>query len=164
MEKPNLNRPSSSSTAIEGGASVGAVDAITDRFNSLTIPQNDGGSSVPAPSQHFGSVGLANWNPVQGQTAFGKPKSSGTTSGVIAVEVDKGPAAEVAGQIQGNEAHAASSGVNNAVLSKLFKGNLVENFTVDNSTYSHAQIRATFYPKFENEKSDHEVIFCLAFP
>ncbi|KAJ6750076.1 hypothetical protein OIU85_000682 [Salix viminalis] len=44
-----------------------------------------------------------------------------------------------------------------ASLSRIFKGNLLENFTVDNSTYSLAQIRATFYPKFENEKSDQEI-------
>ncbi|KAJ6864856.1 hypothetical protein NC651_035430 [Populus alba x Populus x berolinensis] len=44
-----------------------------------------------------------------------------------------------------------------ASLSKIFKGNLLENFTVDDSTYSLAQIRATFYPKFENEKSDQEI-------
>ncbi|XP_077247868.1 tRNA ligase 1-like isoform X2 [Tasmannia lanceolata] len=33
----------------------------------------------------------------------------------------------------------------------------VTDFTVDNLTYSRAQIRAAFYPKFENEKSDQEV-------
>ncbi|KAJ6303762.1 hypothetical protein OIU77_017605 [Salix suchowensis] len=44
-----------------------------------------------------------------------------------------------------------------ASLSRIFKGILLENFTVDNSTYSLAQIRATFYPKFENEKSDQEI-------
>ncbi|KAK8645408.1 hypothetical protein V6N13_119238 [Hibiscus sabdariffa] len=43
-------------------------------------------------------------------------------------------------------------------LSKIFlKSNSIENFRVDNSTYSLAQIRATFYPKFENEKSDQEI-------
>ncbi|KAL1201941.1 tRNA ligase 1 [Cardamine amara subsp. amara] len=42
-------------------------------------------------------------------------------------------------------------------LSKCFGGNLLENFTVDNSTYCDAQIRATFYPKFENEKTDQEI-------
>ncbi|XP_071701268.1 tRNA ligase 1 [Rutidosis leptorrhynchoides] len=35
--------------------------------------------------------------------------------------------------------------------------NLLENFKVDNSTYATSKIRATFYPKFENEKSDQEV-------
>ncbi|CBI16268.3 unnamed protein product, partial [Vitis vinifera] len=44
-----------------------------------------------------------------------------------------------------------------AGLSKLFSSNALADFTVDNSTYSLAQIRATFYPKFENEKSDQEI-------
>ncbi|KAM0856684.1 hypothetical protein ACQ4PT_048956 [Festuca glaucescens] len=39
-------------------------------------------------------------------------------------------------------------------LSTLFKG--AEDFSVDDNTFVEAQIRATFYPKFENEKSDQE--------
>lgn len=42
-------------------------------------------------------------------------------------------------------------------LSKAFKGPLGAEFIVDNNTFTQAQIRATFYPKFENEKSHHEV-------
>ncbi|XP_073108225.1 tRNA ligase 1 isoform X5 [Elaeis guineensis] len=42
-------------------------------------------------------------------------------------------------------------------LTKLFKGPQGEDFNVDNNTFSKAQIRATFYAKFENEKSDQEV-------
>ncbi|KAG7653471.1 tRNA ligase phosphodiesterase [Arabidopsis suecica] len=42
-------------------------------------------------------------------------------------------------------------------LSKIFGGDLLEKFSVDKSTYCHAQIRATFYPKFENEKTDQEI-------
>lgn len=34
----------------------------------------------------------------------------------------------------------------------------LENFTVDESTCCRAQIRASFYPKFENEKTDQEVV------
>ncbi|KAL3518340.1 hypothetical protein ACH5RR_020929 [Cinchona calisaya] len=154
--KPYSDRPSGSSTAVEVG-SVRGVEAVTDKFNSLSIPQNDGESSVRPPVQQFVSVGLVNNNLRQGQSGFWNPKSYGTASGTTAVEVEKGPAAQVAGRAQGSAAHTASAEVNNAVLSKLFKGNLSDNFTVDNSTYSHAQIRATFYPKFENEKSDHEI-------
>ncbi|PRQ36277.1 putative 2',3'-cyclic-nucleotide 3'-phosphodiesterase [Rosa chinensis] len=35
--------------------------------------------------------------------------------------------------------------------------NFMEKFSVDDSTYAQVQVRATFYPKFENEKSDQEV-------
>ena len=42
-------------------------------------------------------------------------------------------------------------------LRQLFNGDRLGNFKVDNLIQSHAQVRATFYPKFENEKSDQEV-------
>ncbi|KAG8387723.1 hypothetical protein BUALT_Bualt02G0051100 [Buddleja alternifolia] len=54
--------------------------------------------------------------------------------------------------VAGSETQTESTEKPNAVY-----GKLLENFTVDKSTYSLAQVRATFYPKFENEKSDHEV-------
>ncbi|CAN8311589.1 unnamed protein product [Cochlearia groenlandica] len=41
--------------------------------------------------------------------------------------------------------------------SKVSQSNLLEKFSVDKSTYCNAQIRATFYPKFENEKTDQEI-------
>ncbi|XP_062171894.1 tRNA ligase 1 isoform X1 [Alnus glutinosa] len=75
-------------------------------------------------------------------------------SGSTAVEVENAPTDEM---VQGNGVETAAAQITSAGLSKLFRGNLLENFTVDNSTYSLAQIRATFYPKFENEKSDQEV-------
>jgi hypothetical protein len=77
-------------------------------------------------------------------------------SGSTAVEVENAPTDEM---VQGNGVETAAAQITSAGLSKLFRGNLLENFTVDNSTYSLAQIRATFYPKFENEKSDQEVQF-----
>ncbi|KAK0605172.1 hypothetical protein LWI29_023698 [Acer saccharum] len=73
-----------------------------------------------------------------------KPKSYGTVSGAATAEVK-------------SASDAATSQKSRTCLSKIFSGNLLENFTVDNSTYSLAEIRATFYPKFENEKSDQEV-------
>ncbi|XP_057774662.1 tRNA ligase 1-like isoform X2 [Salvia miltiorrhiza] len=44
-----------------------------------------------------------------------------------------------------------------AVLSKVLSDESLESFTTDSSTSSLAQVRAAFYPKFENEKSDQEV-------
>lgn len=49
---------------------------------------------------------------------------------------------------------AERDGVASEKLSRLFKS--APGFEVDNSTFTEAQIRATFYPKFENEKSDQE--------
>ncbi|XP_040970081.1 tRNA ligase 1-like [Gossypium hirsutum] len=70
-----------------------------------------------------------------------KPKSYGTVTGSNAAS---------AADVQTEK--------NNVDLSRIFLNpNLLEIFKVDNSTYSLAQIRATFYPKFENEKSDQEI-------
>ncbi|KAJ1288130.1 hypothetical protein BS78_02G066400 [Paspalum vaginatum] len=51
-------------------------------------------------------------------------------------------------------AAAERDGVATGKLSSLFMA--APEFQVDNSTFTEAQIRATFYPKFENEKSDQE--------
>ncbi|CAI9105205.1 OLC1v1004078C1 [Oldenlandia corymbosa var. corymbosa] len=154
VAKPDAEGQSSSLSATEGTSRV-TEEAIADRLNSLSIAETSGGPSVSARVPQVGVV--AHQNPVPRQTVSWKPRSYGTASGLPAVEVDQGSANQVAGETLENKAHTASNGVNNAVLSKFFGGNLLDNFTVDKSTYSHAQIRATFYPKFENEKSDHEV-------
>lgn len=44
---------------------------------------------------------------------------------------------------------------------KLLKGPIVGDFVVDNQYFACSQIPATFYPKFENEKSDQEVSLLL---
>lgn len=125
--------------------SAGAAEPITSRLGATSIAENSGHTHAATPSIQFGSVGSQNRGPVEGQHAVWKPRSYGTVRGATAVEVEKAPADQTAEKTS-------------ADLSKLFKSNIFENFTVDNSTYSLAQIRATFYPKFENEKSDQEVI------
>lgn len=134
------NRVPGSSSNVEP-ASPATTGAIADRLSSLNITESGAQCSVPVASLQFGSVGLAPQSPVQHQKVIWKPKSYGTVSGAPKIEAVKTP----------NEQKSA-------LLSKLFKGSLLENFTVDNSTFSKAQIRATFYPKFENEKSDQEVV------
>lgn len=123
--------------------SAGAAEPITSRLGATSIAENSGHTHAATPSIQFGSVGSQNRGPVEGQHAVWKPRSYGTVRGATAVEVEKAPADQTAEKTS-------------ADLSKLFKSNILENFTVDN-TYSLAQIRATFYPKFENEKSDQEV-------
>lgn len=137
-----------------------STEAITNGINKLSIAENSARSSIPVPQ--FGSVTLNDVAPLHGQSngqsshvtvgsspvinansLHGKkfvyqPKSYGTVSGATTIDSPK-------------------STVNTAALSKLFKKDLLENFTVDNLTYTTAKIRATFYPKFENEKSDQEV-------
>lgn len=141
--RPSSNRVPGSSSNVEP-VSAATAEAITDRLKSVDITESGAQSSVPVTSLQFGSVGLAPQSPVQHQKVIWKPKSYGTVSGAPVVEAGKTPVEQ-----------------KSALLSKLFKGNLLENFTVDNSTFSRAQVRATFYPKFENEKSDQEVDLSL---
>ncbi|KAH1159846.1 hypothetical protein GLYMA_11G172800v4 [Glycine max] len=87
----------------------------------------------------------------QGSTVIWKRKSYGTASGGNVTEVENG-----AGVDAGVASTQKSSG---SGLSKIFCGNFLKNFT-----YSRAQVRATFYPKFENEKADQEAYsFCHKF-
>ncbi|KAK7262359.1 hypothetical protein RJT34_29928 [Clitoria ternatea] len=95
----------------------------------------------------------------QGSVAIWKPKSYGTASGASVTEAENAPASKATVNGVGIDSNAASTKNSNGTgcLSKLFSGSLLENFTVDKSTYSRSQVRATFYPKFENEKSDQEI-------
>ncbi|KAL2488867.1 RNA ligase [Forsythia ovata] len=154
IEKPNSNRPSTSSSATEG-ISNATAEAVTNKLNTLSVEESSGQCAVSVPALQLGSIGSMNHVPVQDQKAIWEPKEYGTASGTTTVQVDKAPVDQTTPLDNGTQ--TASSGKHDAVLSKLFGGNLLENFTVDNSTYSLAQIRATFYPKFENEKSDQEI-------
>ncbi|EEF36032.1 hypothetical protein RCOM_1399970 [Ricinus communis] len=103
-----------------------------------TSTSSQSSSIVAAVTDRIGGLSIGETvEQSDGQKVIWKPRSYGTVSGAVEVEnvVPK----------------------SNVNLSQLFKGNLLENFTVDNSTYAQAQIRATFYPKFENEKSDQEI-------
>ncbi|KAJ8751586.1 hypothetical protein K2173_016834 [Erythroxylum novogranatense] len=115
--------------------SLQVAEAVTNKMTSLSIAETTG--QVPVSTSP----------PIQGnslvQKAILKPKSYGTVAGATTAEVEA--------------QDGISKTKSNANISQLFRGNLLENFTVDNSTYSRAQIRATFYPKFENEKSDQEI-------
>ncbi|CAI9289453.1 unnamed protein product [Lactuca saligna] len=163
-----IQKPSSSKTDETFDAaevkSAASTEAITNGVNRLAIAENSARSSVPVPQ--FGSITVndvavapphgqsngqssdvsvgcspvINANSLHGKKYVYQPKYYGTVSGDAAKETTR---QETAAQ--------------NAALSRLFKKDLLENFNVDNSTYSTAKIRATFYPKFENEKSDQEV-------
>ncbi|CAJ1979353.1 unnamed protein product [Sphenostylis stenocarpa] len=113
----------------KGDAAATAEETVTNKLAGLSIGENSGKTGA--------------------QGAVWKPKSYGTASGGTVTEVENGTA------IEASVASTQKSGGNG--LSKIFRGNLLEKFTVDNSTYTRAQVRATFYPKFENEKSDQEV-------
>ncbi|KAJ9698200.1 hypothetical protein PVL29_007335 [Vitis rotundifolia] len=150
------SKPNKKSPAMQSASA--AAEAVTNRFGGLAVAESSGQTyQVPDPSIQFGSVLQANQAPVQGQEAIWKPKSYGTVSGARSVEVENTPIDKTGVEILGNGAEMAVAEKRCAGLSKLFSSNALADFTVDNSTYSLAQIRATFYPKFENEKSDQEV-------
>lgn len=155
VEKPKSDGPSTSTSASEGGFSNTTAEAVTNGLSSLSVAESKDQLAVSVPSTQFGSIGLTNHPPVSEQKAVWKPKSYRTVSGAAAVEVGKAPVHKKTVLNSGTQTESA--GKTTAGLSKLFSDKLLESFTVDNSTYSIGQVRAAFYPKFENEKSDHEV-------
>ncbi|KAF3454168.1 hypothetical protein FNV43_RR04615 [Rhamnella rubrinervis] len=147
IEKPKLD--DRLATDAECTAAAVAED-VTKRLEGLSISGHNGQANVSVQTMPFGGLHLADQAPVR--------KSYGTVSGACTVKVEEAPVNITGVEIQGQSVGpAAAAQKSTAVLSKLFKGNLLESFTVDNSTYALGQVRATFYPKFENEKSDQEV-------
>ncbi|VYS45357.1 unnamed protein product [Arabidopsis thaliana] len=135
--KPKMDAP------FESGDSSATVvaEAVNNQFGGLSLKESNTNAPV-LPSQTTSNHRV--------QNLVWKPKSYGTVSGSSsATEVGKTSAVSQIGSSGDTKV-----GLN---LSKIFGGNLLEKFSVDKSTYCHAQIRATFYPKFENEKTDQEI-------
>lgn len=154
VEKPNSKRPSTSYSVLDSIPSAN-TENITNMLNSLGVAQKSEQSDASEPSIQFGNIGLTSHAPLHGKKNIWKPKACGTVSGATAAEVNKAPVDSMA--VLSNATLTTSAEKPDAGLSNLSGGSLLENFTVDNSAYCIAQIRATFYPKFENEKSDQEV-------
>lgn len=154
-EEPRQNQQSFA-TAGDGAP---ATEAVANRLSQLILPANDArspGRAMPSSSVLSPSQFSENVITLQGLKDVRVAKSYGTASGAAAVEVDTEASVAVSPE------KSSSSGVTTpskeaSGLSKLFKGPLGGDFTVDTHTFARAQIRATFYPKFENEKSDQEV-------
>ncbi|XP_076937980.1 tRNA ligase 1-like [Bidens hawaiensis] len=134
----------------DGASNVSSSEGITNGIGRLTIVENNAQS--PVPVLQFGGIrmdeiapreqsSVVNANTLHGQKSAFQPMAYATASAAT-VDASK---------------RTINTAAQTVALSNLFKNNLLENFTVDNSTYSTAKIRATFYPKFENEKSDQEV-------
>lgn len=139
-------------------SSTAATEDVSNRLRDLSVAENSGQSHASVSSVQFGTVGTLNHVPAQGVKTIWKPKSYGTVSGAASIEIEKPKADQATIAKDGGGSKTESAEKSDAAASKLFNGKLLEDFTVDKSTYSRAQIRATFYPKFENEKSDQEVI------
>ncbi|KAL5996702.1 hypothetical protein ACLOJK_007621 [Asimina triloba] len=143
------------------GATV--TEAITDRLSGFSLSEGAIQSSAPVSPMQFGTIPLENHTSSnKDQKTIWKPKSYSTIRGAATSDVasaDSDASLTVSeGQTHLSESREdAATDKNIAALSKLFRGPMGADFIVDNLTYCQAQIRATFYPKFENEKSDQEV-------
>ncbi|KAK4762391.1 hypothetical protein SAY86_008159 [Trapa natans] len=149
-EKP---RPETSSPVSVVPSTV-VAEAVTSKLMGLSITECSGDSRTAIPVSQAGGFHTLNQNQTSGQKTIWKPRSYSTAGGAISLEAENVSAR--AGEIQANHSQASASEANSQSLSKLFRAGL-EGFSVDNSTYTRAQVRATFYPKFENEKSDQEI-------
>ncbi|KAH9622860.1 hypothetical protein KSS87_012910 [Heliosperma pusillum] len=114
------------------------------------VKSTNGGSSSSTLADNLSAAMVTEPNEVSGHRAIWRPKSHVASRDVTLSQV----AASVGTKQIANETAIEKSKTS---LSSLPRGKLFETFNVDNTTYSHAQIRATFYPKFENEKSDQEI-------
>ncbi|XP_042038661.1 tRNA ligase 1-like isoform X2 [Salvia splendens] len=152
VEKSKVNELSASLSALSlsasGSSSNTGKEAATDRVAEEPV--------MPLVMPHFGSIGgVMDHVPACSQKSVWKPKAYGTISGTTTVGLSSAPADQMTAPDHGNQTEC--SGAPAAVSSKLFSEKLLQSFTTDSLTYSRAQVRATFYPKFENEKSDQEV-------
>ncbi|KAI4383820.1 hypothetical protein MLD38_009617 [Melastoma candidum] len=121
-------------------------EAVTDSFGELSIAERDGARSIGSPP----------WNqpPGHGQNKVFRARAYGTATGSSPVESESITVGD--GLVERPRDTSSVQDIS-VGLSRLFKENYLENFSVDNTTYTCTQIRATFYPKFENEKSDQEI-------
>ncbi|XP_068669369.1 tRNA ligase 1-like isoform X2 [Aristolochia californica] len=134
---------------METPASRTEAEAISDRLGGLSITDRSDQSN-DSVSPHFGFISLTNQT-LSEKSSKGilKPKAySTTTSGAEALN---------GSHVKVSEPKEVAPTEKTVGLTQFFGGPLGADFIVDNFTFSRAQIRATFYPKFENEKSDHEV-------
>ncbi|KAK8967645.1 hypothetical protein KSP40_PGU006807 [Platanthera guangdongensis] len=124
--------------------SRGGAENVTEDIGKLSIAEPSNGSSsallgtLPATASH--SIGKGRNRGVWLPKTYATSSTEAAESATAAVKTEKETA------VGDTES-----------LSRLFQGPLGENFVVDNNTFSTAKIRATFYPKFENEKSDQDI-------
>ncbi|KAI3995207.1 hypothetical protein MKX01_032009 [Papaver californicum] len=130
--------------------------ASTVQFGSVPSIQQAPVQNVASPLQ-FSSAPSKHPSTVRGEKTVWKPKQYGTISGSTNAIVGAGSPNITVTSLNNQKDGAASAEKNSAGSSKVVGGSLAEDFITDKYSYSNAKIRATFYPKFENEKSDQEV-------
>ncbi|BBH04923.1 RNAligase [Prunus dulcis] len=137
-----------------GDSSAAAMEVATNRVGGLSLSGSSGQTNASVKPIQFGKVQSVNQGPAQGQKGIWIPKSYSTVSGAKTIEVEA-PVDKSTVGIPGNGAGQAADKKASVGLSKLFKGDLLENFTVDNSTY--AQIRTRMIEMVSNGLATLEV-------
>lgn len=135
------------------GTSITAAAVISNKLNETSAGEDDGQSHASVSSVQYKKSGRMKSVRAQGEKTNKKSKSLGKVSGAAIAEIEKSTVDRATFTKEGNGAKPSPNKKNKSVLSRL-----LESFPSKNSTCSLSQIRATFYPKFENEKSDQEVI------
>lgn len=127
-----------------------SVEDVTKKLGGLSVGASSAEkANVCAQTNQPWNLQVKNQVHVASQKAIWKSRSYGTVTEATDAKVE--------------EKQVGKDQKNSDAFSKFLSGNLLEGFKVDTSTYAQAQIRATFYPKFENEKSDQEVFFYIFF-
>ncbi|KAG1368834.1 tRNA ligase 1 [Cocos nucifera] len=135
-----------------------AVSSVAEGIGRLSLAEN-AGRGHPATPMQFGGALLAKQGTAKGQQrGVWMPKTYVSASRAAAAPVEVAAAEPSRCSVAVEKENSEVGG-----LTKLFKGPLGADFNVVNNTFSQAQIRATFYPKFENEKSDQEVYQLICF-
>ncbi|XP_073019695.1 tRNA ligase 1-like isoform X5 [Primulina eburnea] len=147
LEMPNSNRPSTSYSVSDGIPSA-TTENITNRLTSLCVAEKGEQSDVSEPSIQFGNIGLKSHVSLHEEKCKLNLKASETVSGAT-TKVNKGPVDSTT--VLADETRTSTEKPVTGLSS------LLDNFTADDLTYSVAEIRAAFYPKFENENSDQEI-------
>ncbi|KAF0908840.1 hypothetical protein E2562_028724 [Oryza meyeriana var. granulata] len=109
--------------------------AATDPAAAATVASSSPALSTSSSAEFTGGVERMTISPQAGASQVWVPRGYATSA-------------------TSSSSAVAEQGVDGDKLSRLFKA--APHFEVDNSTFTQSQIRATFYPKFENEKSDQE--------
>eukprot|EP01018_Ginkgo_biloba_P015904 Gb_26327 [translate_table: standard] len=83
--------------------------------------------------------------------------SESSISSLGHINASEGGGGQMTGALMGPNAGMVLNSSNAVEEGQSLRSPFEGNFTVDKRSFAQSQIRATFYPKFENEKSDQEI-------
>lgn len=138
---------SGSKTSVGGRASIGP-----DSSRNLAIGKGQTGQKTLWVAKGYATHSGSN-NGEQGKASMVAIGGSSSFSSIGAAQVGAKPLSATLGQ----NVDSALNRDQTVEEEQSLKGPIVGDFVVDKRAFARSQIRATFYPKFENEKSDQEI-------